>query len=225
MEKINKISVELFNKSYPYFSFNVASLFTNILLSKTINVIIDRVYKGNISNKVKRNMLNKLINHCCDKTVFCFSNVIHNQRDVNSLPYSLGHIFANVVMTKPEKKILQSLIESGKLKFYMRHLDDILLLAKEDDKKCIFDKFNSFRKKMKLTMDLFEENNLHFLNITISKTGNDLYYKPTHTGQYTDFNCSVSWDYKILLISNLYFDLYRSLLQINVSVNIRLMVD
>ena len=126
--------------------------------------------------------------------MFSFNNVIYKQRDGVSMGSSLGPILANVIMTKLEKKILQPLIESGKLKFYIRYVDDTLSLAKEDDIKNIFDKFNSFHKNLILTMDPFEDNNVYFLDIPIDKTDTDLYYKPTHTEQYRDFNCSLPWN-------------------------------
>ena len=173
----------------------MTSLFTNVLLSKTISVIIEKVYKDNIINaKIKKNTLQKLIKDCCTKTVFYFNNVIYKQRDGVSMGSSLGPILANVIMTKLEKKILQPLIESGKLKFYIRYVDDTLSLAKEDDIKNIFDKFNSFHKNLILSMDPFEYNNVYFLDIPIDKTDTDLYYKPTHTEQYRDFNCSLPWN-------------------------------
>ena len=57
VEMIHKIPVELFDQGYRYISLNVASHFTNVSLSKTISVIIDRVYKGNIiKTKLRKNI-------------------------------------------------------------------------------------------------------------------------------------------------------------------------
>ena len=50
----------------------------------------------------------------------------------------------------------------------------------------IFDKFNSFHKNLKFTKHSFVDNNIHFLDIAIDKNKAELYYKPTHTGQYSD---------------------------------------
>ena len=118
---------------------------------------------------------------------------------------SLRPILGNVIMAELQKKILQPLIESGKLRFYMRYVDDTLLLAKEDGINYIFDKFNSFHKNLKFTMNRFEDNNLYFLDIPIDKTDTELYCKPTHTGQYCDFNCSLPWNYKTLWIKSFYY--------------------
>ena len=91
-------------------------------------------------------------------------------------------------MTELEKKIVKPMMELGKLKFYMRYVDETLQLAKEDDINYIFGKFNSFHKNLKFKMDRFDDNSVHFLDIAIDKTDIDLYYKPTHTGQYSGFN-------------------------------------
>ena len=40
---IHKIPPELFDQGYRYFSFNVTSLFTNVPLHETINIILERI--------------------------------------------------------------------------------------------------------------------------------------------------------------------------------------
>ena len=59
----------------------------------------------------------------------------------------------------------------------MRHANDTLLLAKEGDIKYIFHMFSTFHKNLKFVTNRFEENSVHFLDITIDKTDTDLYYK------------------------------------------------
>ena len=48
------------------------------------------------------------------------------------------------------------------MKFYIRYVDDTLLLAKEEDIVFIFDKFNSFYKNFKFTIYRFDDNDIHF---------------------------------------------------------------
>ena len=53
--RIQKVPVQMFDQGYRYFSFDMASLFTNVSLSETISVVIDRVHKDNIIDvKLKR---------------------------------------------------------------------------------------------------------------------------------------------------------------------------
>ena len=55
----------------------------------------------------------------------------------------------------------------------MRYVDDTLFLAKDDEIKYVFDKFNSFHKNLKFTKNHFVGNNVHFLDITIEKADTD----------------------------------------------------
>ena len=55
----------------------------------------------------------------------------------------------------------------------------------------MFDNFNSFHKNSKIALAHLGENNVSFFNISIDKAGTDLNYTPTHTEQYTNFNCSL----------------------------------
>ena len=193
---IYKIPSELFDEGYRYFSFDVTSLFTNVPLNKAINIILEQIYKENLVNtKLRKNTLKKLIKDCCRKTAFSFNRTIRKQKDGVSMCSSLGPVLANIIMTELETVIVEPFIRSGKMKFYIRYVDDTLLLEKEEDIMFIFDKFNSFHKNLKFTIDRFDDNNIHFLDIAFDKNKTDLYYKPTHTGQYSDINSNVPWNY------------------------------
>ena len=133
---------------------------------------------------------------CCTKTAIAFNVTIRKQKDGVSMGSSLGPVLANIIMTEFERVIVEPLIRSGKIKFYIRYVDDTLLLAKEEDIMFIFDKFNSYHVNFKFTIDRFDDNNIHLLDIAIDKNKTDLYYKPTHTGQYSDLNSNVPWNYK-----------------------------
>ena len=80
---------------------------------------------------------------------------------------SLGPALANIIMTELEKVIIEPLITSGKIKFYIKYVDDTFLLAKEEDIMFIFDIFNSFHENLKFTIDRFDDNNINFLDIAI----------------------------------------------------------
>ena len=86
---------------------------------------------------------------------------------------SLGTVFANIIMTDLERVIAEPLITSGEIRLYIRYVNDNLLLAKEEDNLFIFDKFISFHKNLKLTIDRFDDKNKHFWGITIDKNKAD----------------------------------------------------
>ena len=203
VNKIHNIPSELFNCGYRYYSFDVTSLFTNVPLSKTINIILERVYKHKLIN-TKISKLKKLLKDCCTKTAFSFNNLFYKKKDGVSMGSSLGPVLANIIMTELELKIINPLIDSGKITFYTRFIDDTLLLAKEEDINSIFKKFNSFHPSLQFTIDRFDNDKVNFLDISIDKNKTDLYYKPTHTGQYSDISSNTPWNYKTAWIKALY---------------------
>ena len=70
----------------------------------------------------------------------------------------------------------------------MRYVYDTLLLVKDKDINHIHKRLNSFDKNIKFTVDTFPDGNVHFLDIKVDKNHIDLYYKDTHTEQYTSFH-------------------------------------
>ena len=82
-------------------------------------------------------------------------------------------VLVNIIITKLERErvIVEPSITSCKNRFYIRYVDDTLLLAKKDIM-LIFVKFNSFHKNLKFTIDRFDNNNRQFLNIAIKKDNN-----------------------------------------------------
>ena len=111
---IRKIRPELFGQGYQYFSFDVTSLFTNVPLNKTINTMLELIYKEKLVNtKLRRNTLKKLIKDCCTTIVFSFHRIIRKQKDGVSMGPSLDTVLAKLIMTELERVIVEPLITSG----------------------------------------------------------------------------------------------------------------
>ena len=198
VEEIGKIDYTLLEKGYRLVSFDVVSLFTNVPLKRTVNVILDRIYKDKvIETKLKKSTLKKLILDCCTKTTFSFNNKLYDQIDGVCMGSSLGPVLANIIMTELEKKILPSLLDSGSIRSYIRYVDDTLVLIKESEIQNVLDRFNSFDRNLKFTVDTFEDGNIHFLDISVLPNGDtDVYSKPTNTGLYSHYESYIPWRYK-----------------------------
>ena len=106
-------------------------------------------------------------------------------------------------MTEFEKIVVSDLTNFGLIKFYIRYVDDTLLLAKEDDIDNIEQQFNGFDDNLKFTIDKFTDNNVPFLDIKIDRNETDLFYKTTHTGQYIDFTSQTPWKLKTAWVKEL----------------------
>ena len=197
-DRIKSIPAELFADGYRFVSFNVKSLFTNVPLKRTIDVILDRCYKQNlISTTLTKRTLKKLIIATCSATAFTSNGKIYEQIDGVSMGASLGPVLANIIMTELELKIVDRLIREGSIKFYCRYVDDTLLLVKPGDIDIIVSKFNGFDKNIQFTVDKFENGTPHFLDLEIHDDGLTIYRKETHTGQFTNFDSFLNWNYKI----------------------------
>lgn len=110
---------------------------------------------------------------------------------------SLGPVLANIIMAELERKVITPLLEDGTLKFYIRFVDDTLVLVKPCDIEKVKTKLNSFHKSLNFTVDTFEDDVVHFLDIKIINNQTDVYYKDTNTGQYNHFSSYVPWQYKV----------------------------
>ena len=56
----------------------------------------------------------------------------------------LGPVLANMIMTEFERLVMDKLIRDRLIKFYVRYVDDTLVLAKAEDIYNILKQFNSF---------------------------------------------------------------------------------
>ena len=192
------------NDDYMFISLDVASLFTNVPLKKTVNIILKRIYnEKQIPTSLSKRSLKKLILDTCQKTAFSFNNKMYEQLDGVSMGGSLGPVLANIIMTECEKVIVDKLIEDGIIKFYIRYVDDTLLVIKRTDISCVLNKFNSFDDNLKFTIGTFENCVPHFLDIAICPNGLGIYPEYTQTGQYVNFDSFTLSKWKVSWICSL----------------------
>ena len=127
---------------------DAVSLFTNAPLLKTVNIILGHAYKQKlIKTALSKNVLKKLILDTCQKNDFTFNNIIYEQKDGVSMGASLGLVLANIIMTECEKVIVDNLLKKGTIKFYIRYVDDTLLLVRWQDIDKVLKAFNECNKK------------------------------------------------------------------------------
>ena len=112
-------------------SFDAVSLFTNVPLRETVNIILKREYQDRlIKTNLKKRSLKKLLTDVCTKISFIFNNQIYEQEDGVSMDSPLGPVFANIKMIELEEKFTKKFADDGTIKFYGRYVDDTLLKIK-----------------------------------------------------------------------------------------------
>ena len=163
--EIKSVPSEIFEYGYQFASFDIESLFTNKPLNKTINIILDRIYRQKLlKTNLKKRTMKKLLLDSCTKNAFSY-NVIYQQCDEVSIGSSLAQVLANIILTEFEKVVVTPLMKSGILKFYCRYVDDTLVLVKEDQIDKILKAFNSFHNNLRFTVDKFENEDVHLLDL------------------------------------------------------------
>ena len=101
--KIRGIPKELFDPGYRFVSFDVESLFTSVPLSKTINIILDRIHKKKLlKTNIKKRTMKNLLKDCLTKNTFSFNNTSYEQIDSISMGSCLGLLLANIIITELE---------------------------------------------------------------------------------------------------------------------------
>ena len=181
---------DLFDEDYQLVSFDAKTLFTNVPVKKTINIILDMVYNNKLINtNLKKRTMKKFLVNSCTKVAFSLDNVLYEQSDCVLIGSSLGPVLANIILTEFETVIVKPLIETSVLKFYCRYLGDTLVLIQKDKIEHALNSFNSFDKNLRFYVDIFHDGNIHFLDIKILNNGEtDIYIKDTKTGLYVQYH-------------------------------------
>ena len=79
---------------------SAVSLFTNVPLRKTVNIILDRFYNQKlIKTTLTWKVVKKLVLDICQKTAFIFNSIIYEQPDGASIRASFGPVLANIVIS------------------------------------------------------------------------------------------------------------------------------
>ena len=128
---------------------------------------------------------------------------MYEQTDGVSMGGSLGPAIANTIMTECERVIVNRLIENKIVKFYIRYVDDTLLVLRKRDIHIVLNEFNGFNKTLKFTVGIFENCVPHFLDIEICPNSLGIYHKNTQTGQYTNIESFTLWKWKTSWITSL----------------------
>ena len=73
----------------------------------------------------------------------------------------------------------------------LREIHDTLFVIKREDVRLIQNLLNSFDSNLRFTVDLFQNEVPHFLDLELSPDGISVFRKNTNTGLYTHFSSYV----------------------------------
>ena len=208
-------------------SFDIKSLFTNIPLKETIEIIISKLFEsGNeyidcsLNNNIdeihtlKKSDFRDLLEKAVLDMHFTFDGTIYKQIDGVAMGSPLGPTLANTFMCHMEEKWMSSCPIDFKPTFYRRYVDDTFLIFKSASHIPLFlEYFNTRHKNIEFTCDNEVDYKLPFLDMCIERKDNKLltsiYRKPTFTGLLSKYDSFAPILYKKNLISTLVFRAFK----------------
>ena len=190
---VKDLCSQKFDSSVVMASFDVTSLFTNIPLKETIDIILDNVDEEHLSNfGIEKSHLAKMLNLATCNNAFTYEGKLYNQVDGVAMGSPLGPVFADIFMGFNEKIWLSECPVDFKPLFYRRYVDDTFLIFKDLSHVQLFLNYlNSKHPNIKFTVDVEKDFMLSFLDVLITRhNGNfstSVYRKSTYTGLGTHF--------------------------------------
>ena len=182
---VQEITSMTFPTGFTMASFDVTSLFTNVPLKETNEIIINKYNPASFYN-IPSSIIDKLLKFATSESVFIFNSSLYSQIDGVAMGSPLSLTYANTFMSYNEEIWLNECPISFKPILYKRYIDDTFLIFRESSHVNKFLKYlNSKHKKNQFTCDQENNSKLNFLDIELFKTNNkittSIYRKPTFT--------------------------------------------
>jgi hypothetical protein len=197
--------------SYQMVSFDIVSLYTNIPINETIELILDYLYNDQLPTSVmKRLDMKKLLEFATKHSHFLFNGKIYDQKDGVSMGSPLAPLLAEIFLQNFERNHLPAFREMGII-YWKRYVDDtFVLLDPEVSAKDICERLSQCHPSLKFTVEeeRLEGHTIPFLNVLIQRLPGvgfrtRVYRKSTFSGLLTKWDSFVPKTYKYNAISTM----------------------
>ena len=194
-------------------SLDVESLFTNIPLDETIEIVTKKVFaRKRKVDGLSRTDFRRLLKLSTKGTVFYFSGHYYRQKDGVAMGSPLGPVLANAFLCHYETNWLEECPLSFVPVFYARYVDDIFVLLRSKDHIAPLARYMSSKhKNIRFTFEEEINNVLPFLDVNVfrdaDRFSSTVHRKDTFSGVYSHFESFMPDTYQKGLISTL---LYRA---------------
>ena len=182
-------------------SLDVESLFTNVPITTTIDIIIKRLYNHPAlpPPTIPQPTMKTLLEICTTETPFTYNGTTYLQKNGVAMGTPLGPTLADFYMSQLENDLLSQNKISNPC-FYVRYVDDILAIFNTKNHVHHFVRRLQNNSVLKFTTDFMINNSFHFLDIKIVIENNNfltsVYTKPTDKGSYSKYSSHTLDSYK-----------------------------
>ena len=188
-------------------SLDVESLFTNVPIDPTIEIILQHVYSNSTlpPPKIPKQILKNFLEICTKEAPFrCPEGKMYLQVEGVAMGSPLGPTFANYYMGNLEKVTFKE--PSNKPHLYARYMDDTFIQVHTEAE--ILNLRENFQRNsvLNFTYELSQNKKLPFLDVLVDNSGHkfktSVYHKPTDQGICMNGDSECVEKYKISVISN-----------------------
>ena len=194
-----------------FWSGDVCSMFPSINIDKSIDIIMDKLYKspqlyfeeeelndGHISYFPDKGTFRTVLTNTLKYfTSFQTESKFYKQKGGTAMGSKLAGLVSNIFMDFHEREFFDHEVKKGSIKLVFRYVDDYLFLTRRSDKKRIFNCLNKFDPGIKLTCeDMSHDHKLPFLDTCIQLHNGKyqlfFYEKPGKSDILQNFSSSVT---------------------------------
>ena len=203
IEKIKNLKVP---DGHQLISFDVKSLFTNVPLEKTIDIILKRIY-GNeeINTSISKKDMKDTLMLCTKNVHFSMNGDIYLKIDGVAMGSPLGPILAGIFMVELGRSLVPKL--SNYIKFWKRFVDDTITFANIEAIDHILTVLNSFDPNIQFTYEAEKKSKLSFLDVMLCRKDNkfvcSVYKKSTNSDIFMNWHSFAPKTWKIGTLKSL----------------------
>ncbi|XP_047990120.1 uncharacterized protein LOC125229344 [Leguminivora glycinivorella] len=162
-------------------SFDVESLFTNVPVTDSIEVVRNMMQENGIPSEYV-----KLLEHCLTTNYFLFRGQYYIQAEGVAMGSPVAPVVANIWMEHFEHKALAA--PPVPVKIWKRYVDDVFCVIKgsKEEAVLLLRHLNSVHRSMSFTLEMEKDRGIAFLDVSLKvgaegMLGHSVYRKPTHT--------------------------------------------
>ena len=188
-------------------SFDVVSLFTNVPLAETIDIIADHIYqKPETKPPFEKSIFKELVKKATGG-IFLYQGEYFRQIDGVTMGSPLGPTMANFCLAHYENELLSKAQDKYKPALYLRYVDDIFCVFREGQQhEPLLQQLNNMHRNLRFTVEIGGKS-LAFLDTVITLPNNEsemfnskVYRKPTFTGLILNSTamCPAKWKFGLI---------------------------
>ena len=198
-------------------SFDVISLFTNIPVDYTINLILDKLFDNDtdfVLKGIDKNNMRKLLKWTVLRGAFSFNGELFEQADGVAMGGSLSCLMADVLMNHLVDKALSRTLSNHKPSIFYRYVNDCFAVFDSLDFIKIFcNSLNELHPNLKFTTEIQNNKCINFLDVLVDNSSTTVttstFRKPTNTELYSKWSSFVPRPYKYNLVNCLLDPAYK----------------